>query len=118
MLGGVTGEASLLRVQKRCLGQMGYCSGSGFHGNRCLLSFEFGVVVFLFALSRELENPGSVVLQPPTLWLSADVQVCLPAFAQEVRIYGSSYLCGRVEPGFVCMSESKIRSWLYSSLHW
>lgn len=62
---GVTGEASLLRVQKRCLGQVGYCSGSGLHGNRCLLSFEFGVVVFLFALSWELENPGSVVLQPP-----------------------------------------------------
>lgn len=82
MLGrGVTGEASLLRVQKRCLGQMGYCSGSGLHGNRCLLSFEFGVVVFLFALSRELENPGSVVLQPSvprTLWLSEDVQVCRP----------------------------------------
>lgn len=42
------------------------------------LSFEFGMVVVLFALSWELENSGSVVLQPlvvPTLWLAADVRV-------------------------------------------
>lgn len=100
-----------------CVGQMGYCSGSGLHGNRCLFSFRFGVVVFLFALSRELDNPGSLVLHPPvspTLWLSADVQVCQPAIAQEVRMV---VVISVVEPGFVCMSESRIYPWLYSSLH-
>lgn len=96
-------------------GQMSHCSGSGLHDNRCFFSFEFGGSSFPLCVIMVLKTPlccSSPSCAPNLVAVGGCPSV--PALAKEVVVVA---VISVVEPGFVCMSESRIQSWLYPSLH-